>query len=538
MADGKDQGHDPEHDSPHCCSQSKGNIGEGYPTIGEGVSRRGFLVGLGAAGMGAWAISSSASADAPLKKPVRKMGLRAGTPLRVKPVLVYQLYQRREMTSWRGYGGLHTGADVDEETKRIEKELAKLASAADFPMEMLPLTRVNTPAQANALKDCDCDTLLVFASGGSQQWLEALAASGKPNVMFLRHKSGPIYLWYEIAHWRFLRKSEEDFTEPNMDVWDIVVDDYEEVLWRLRSLYGLKNSMGTKVVGIGGLEAYSRPGQLCGPTHAKEVWKFGIETVSYDELARRLKEARANEKTLEEIERRTDDFLAQKWVSLHTDRKFVVNSFLAAKVFKEIMAEMGATSLGVAGCMGRLIRVTDTPPCLVLGWLNDEGFTAFCHCDFTHTPAGVLLHHISGKPSWVSNSHYPYNGILTLAHCAAPMKMNGRDYEPTKIVTHFESDYGAAPKVNFRKGQVITTIVPDLSCKKWIGFRGEIMDSPSYDICRSQIDMKIDGDWRKLLEDMRGFHTLTCYGDYLREVGYACKKVGIEWENITTGRNI
>jgi len=31
---------------------------------------------------------------------------------------------------------------------------------------------------------------------------------------------------------------------------------------------------------------------------------------------------------------------------------------------------------------------------------------------------------------------------------------------------------------------------------------------------------------------------MICYGDYLREVGYALKKVGIEWYNITTGRTV
>jgi hypothetical protein len=29
---------------------------------------------------------------------------------------------------------------------------------------------------------------------------------------------------------------------------------------------------------------------------------------------------------------------------------------------------------------------------------------------------------------------------------------------------------------------------------------------------------------------MPGFHWMTCYGDYTREVGYALKKVNIEWD--------
>jgi hypothetical protein len=102
-----------------------------------------------------------------------------------------------------------------------------------------------------------------------------------------------------------------------------------------------------------------------------------------------------------------------------------------------------------------------------------------------------------------------------------------------QIHTHFESDYGAAPKVQMSKGQIITNLVPDFHCKKWIGCRGKIIGHPFYDICRSQIDLQMEGDWRRLLEKMQGFHWMTCYGDYLREASYALKKLGIEWENIS-----
>jgi L-fucose isomerase-like protein len=211
----------------------------------------------------------------------------------------------------------------------------------------------------------------------------------------------------------------------------------------------------------------------------------------------------------------------------------VVNTFLALKVFKDLMQEAGASNLGVAQCMGGLIRVIQTPPCLILSLLNDEGYTAFCHTDMTHTVPGVLLRHISGKPSLVSNSHYPHHGLVTLAHCSSPRKMNGKDYEPTRIMTHFESDFGAATKVEYTKGQITTNLIPNLRCTKWLGFRGKIADTPFLDTCRSQIDMQIDGDWRRLLRDVQGFHTVTCYGDYLREVGYVLGKVKIEWENVS-----
>ena len=84
------------------------------------------------------------------------------------------------------------------------------------------------------------------------------------------------------------------------------------------------------------------------------------------------------------------------------------------------------------------------------------------------------------------------------------------------------------------QGQTVTVVIPALNCTKWQGFRGKILAAPSRPACRSQMDIQIDGDWRKLLTDQVGFHVQIVYGDYLREVGYALKKLGkIEWEDFS-----
>lgn len=514
----------------HCCSCS-----EHSEVTRNDMSRRGFLSGLAStAAIGSFVLASTSQGRAVSTTPVRaEESLPLGKVLRIKPVLVYAIEKPREKQSWRSYGGIQTQADVNEEANRIRTELKKLASEAEFPIEVLPLALVDSDPKADEAARTDCDVLLVYAAGGWQVY--KLAASGTPNIMFIRHKSGYHYLWYEIAHWRLLRKNGDTFDEPNMDVDDIVVDDYAEILWRLRALYGLKNARGTTMLAIGGLTAYSEPGQKLGPTHAKEVWGYDFKIVSEKEFAERLKKARADKNKIKQAKRQADNLIGLSNVTLHTDRKFVVNSFLALRVCKEIMSESGATNFGFANCMGRsVIEMLDTPPCLVLSLANDEGYTAYCHTDLTHTVPGVLLRWIAGKPTFVCNSHFPHDGIFTVAHCAAPRKMNGKDYEPAKIMTHFESDYGAATKVEYTKGQVLTVIIPNLRCTKWQGFRGRVLESPSHPACRSQIDIAIDGDSRKLLTDMQGFHVQLCYGDYLREIGYALKKVGkIEWQNFS-----
>ena len=120
-----------------------------------------------------------------------------------------------------------------------------------------------------------------------------------------------------------------------------------------------------------------------------------------------------------------------------------------------------------------------------------------------------------------------------MAHCTAPRKMDGKNYEPAKILTHFESGYDAAPKVEMKLGQKITVIDPDFNNKIWLGFEAEIIDNPFMDICRSQIDVQINGDCDKLIAEAKGFHWMASYGNYLRETGYALKKVGVDWLNLS-----
>jgi hypothetical protein len=177
--------------------------------------------------------------------------------------------------------------------------------------------------------------------------------------------------------------------------------------------------------------------------------------------------------------------------------------------------------------------MAETTACLPLELLNDEGLIAFCESDFVIIPAGLLLRHIAGKPVFLHNSTFPHARTVTCAHCTSPRRLDGRRYAPARIVTHFESDYGAAPKVDMPIGQEVTLIDPEYSTTRWVGFRGTVKANPSYDICRSQQDVEIRGDWQALRNEARDSHWMMVYGDYLREVGYAARKLGLEWVNVS-----
>ncbi len=184
----------------------------------------------------------------------------------------------------------------------------------------------------------------------------------------------------------------------------------------------------------------------------------------------------------------------------------------------------------IRGCMRTIMPIAQTTACLALSHLNDTGYLAFCESDFVVIPSGMLLGSISGRPTFLNDPTYPHDGIITLAHCTAPRKMDGQTLEPARILTHFESDYGAAPKVEMGLGRQVTMIAPDFAAQRWLGLSGEIVDHPFLPICRSQIDVRFAADSHLVAQRMPGFHWMMVYGDYRREVGYALKKVKIAWD--------
>lgn len=84
-----------------------------------------------------------------------------------------------------------------------------------------------------------------------------------------------------------------------------------------------------------------------------------------------------------------------------------------------------------------------------------------------------------------------------------------------------------------KKGAHLTIIKPDFEAKQWLVFTGTIVETPFLPVCRSQIAVEVSGVLEKLLLSMRGFHSMIAYGDYLKEIAYASKKVDIEAKQLT-----
>ncbi len=176
------------------CSCCSGN----YNRLAGGVTRREFLHVAGTSALGAVVLPGLSWSALASVEPGQRFEIKR-RPLVVKPVLTHEVPTRREQTSWRNWGGLETEEDAEGEVVRIRGELDALKSEADFPVDFLPVSLVRGEADLNAIGGLDrADLFLVYAAGGGSGIFDALHATGKDIIFFCRHKTGPVYLWYEI----------------------------------------------------------------------------------------------------------------------------------------------------------------------------------------------------------------------------------------------------------------------------------------------------------------------------------------------------
>jgi L-fucose isomerase-like protein len=417
---------------------------------------------------------------------------------------------------------------VTQEADRIGRELQQLSGAANFAVRVLPVAQVTTPQQAEALKAVTADVRLVYAAGAGTETLSALAGLGQWTIIFVRYRSGPYYLWHEIVDARFLRAHTDQFKHPALDMNDVVVDDSGEILWRLRALYGLKNVLGRRIVCVGGPSGWATPKA---PELARQRFQLDMITVPISEIDSMIQAGRKDAPLMARCQQEAKRYLASAGVKLHTTEEAVTEAFLLKKLYGDLMAKSEAIAITNAGCMASYAGIM---PCLTLTLINDDGYMAYCEGDFVNIPSGMLMHFISGKPTYFCNPTIPHKDRMMFAHCTAPRRMDGKNLEPVEIVTHYESDHGAATHVLFRKKQLLTILKPDFEAKHWLALTGKILDTPFLDTCRAQVEVALNAQTQDVLQNLRGFHCMLAYGDYVKEVAYAAKKVGIAVQILNT----
>ena len=212
---------------------------------------------------------------------------------------------------------------------------------------------------------------------------------------------------YEAIHPWTLRHNTDQLAAKGLDFQDIVVDDLDEILWRLRSLCGLHNTLGSRILAVGGPGGWAQPSDVIAKL-AKDRWKLDIQTVTYDDLGKLIQAARQDQAAVELARRRAEAYLKLPGTTLETKREFVDRAFLLEQVFRGLMRKADCRAITINGCMGTIMPISETTACLPLSTLNDDGYLAFCESDFVVIPSGILLGNISGRPPFLQDPTYPH----------------------------------------------------------------------------------------------------------------------------------
>ncbi len=163
-----------------------------------------------------------------------------------------------------------------------------------------------------------------------------------------------------------------------------------------------------------------------------------------------------------------------------------------------------------------LLSKLKTTACVSLSLFNKENIVATCEGDI----ATMLTMHITNKlfnqagfqanPSRID----VFNSKMVLAHCTLPLSMC-KTYSAN---THFESGIGVAIKGELKE-EKITIFKLSKNLKDYYVTTGTILHNLNEtNLCRTQIEIKVDENIEYFLNRPYGNHHVIIYGDHKQEI--------------------
>ena len=163
-----------------------------------------------------------------------------------------------------------------------------------------------------------------------------------------------------------------------------------------------------------------------------------------------------------------------------------------------------------------LLSKLNTTACVSLSLFNKDNIVATCEGDV----ATMLTMHITNKlfnqagfqanPSRIDVS----NSKMVLAHCTLPLSMC-TSYDAN---THFESGIGVAIKGELKE-EKITIFKLAKNLKDYYVTTGTILHNLNEsNLCRTQIEIKVDENIEYFLNRPYGNHHVVIYGDHKQEI--------------------
>lgn len=156
-----------------------------------------------------------------------------------------------------------------------------------------------------------------------------------------------------------------------------------------------------------------------------------------------------------------------------------------------------------------LLSTVKSTSCLALSLLNDEGIIAGCEGDIPGMFSMYLIRKILHEPSFIANPSYidVKNNEIVLAHCSIPLKMT----TSYSFNTHYESNIGIGIKGELKKENVYIFRISE-SLDKYVLLKGHLEENLNrFNLCRTQIRVKLEDDVTYFLTHPLGNHHIIFY---------------------------
>ena len=168
--------------------------------------------------------------------------------------------------------------------------------------------------------------------------------------------------------------------------------------------------------------------------------------------------------------------------------------------------------------------------CYAVARLNDEDFVTGCEGDVPATAAMIVLSEISKSPTFLANTSFVRGRNLVLAHCTiAPRLTTSFRYR-----THFESGLGVAIAGVLKKGKRVTILRFSNTLQKLRAGEGIVVKEHAWSeqLCRTQTEIKMDGDAQLIKDQPMGNHYVVAYGEHVGALRSLASFAGMKFEEI------
>jgi L-fucose isomerase-like protein len=168
--------------------------------------------------------------------------------------------------------------------------------------------------------------------------------------------------------------------------------------------------------------------------------------------------------------------------------------------------------------------------CYAVAKLNDEDFVAGCEGDIPATAAMIVLAEVAKHPAFMANASFVKGNNLELAHCTIAPRLTAK----YQYRTHFESGLGIAIAGVLKRGKRVTILRFSKTLDRMRAGEGIVVkgDAWSEKLCRTQVEVKMDGDAELIKNSPLGNHYAVTYGELVGTLRSLASFAGIGFEEI------